>query len=169
MCAEGFPLWLVALRQAQAAAWIGTGLWLMIVVAWWAAVAWAVLVAATMVIVLAGNCRHCHYCGRRCDTGLGLAAGLAFPEGGKDAESFSRGMKRSVVLLAVAGLAPLAAGVWLLVAYATWQRVVLLAAYGAALTLFAGSTPILVCPRCAMGDDCPLGGGKETPGEGGGV
>ncbi len=159
---------IVLLRQTLFWAWMVTGAGAIYYLSLGAAIGWAAYTLAVFGLVLATACRNCHYCGKRCDTGLGLVAGMLFPSGGKNPAKFARAAKMTLPLLILSMLGPPAAVVFML---AKVEFTLLLLIWGLtnlmALFLFLLTTPLVACPRCAMREDCPLGGGKGKQDEGG--
>jgi hypothetical protein len=125
----------------------------------WATAVHLLLLALTMVGVLATVCTRCGYYGRRCALGLGKVVVLAFKKGQED--RFFRTTPQFVVLslLALLLLLPIGAGIVLLIGdFSAWWMTLLAAQVG---LLLAGLIPHarLVCGHCCQGEcgACPIG------------
>ncbi|MBN1421513.1 MAG: hypothetical protein JXP34_22260 [Planctomycetes bacterium] len=168
---ESYPVWMVAVCNAVGLATYAIGFSLMAR----PGIAWALLYAAYCAWiewrVLSGSCRRCHYYGKRCGFGRGLACSWFLR---KDSRSLSesRISWRDIVPDFLVTLVPLGVGIVMLIRSFSWPAlaaIVALAFLGSAGTgLVRGRIACRYCRQRELGCPAEQLFGKTKPAEGDG-
>ena len=125
-----------------------------------AVIGYLVLLALTLIGLLATVCARCSYYGHRCALGVGKLVSLLFKKGREDEFAETTSQLLSIGLLLVLLLVlPVAGGVNLLIRQFTQWRLVQLAALVGLLLAALIPHPYLVCRHCRQREQgvCPIG------------
>lgn len=158
-CYREFPLSTVVYNAVTLGGALVVGVIIAAQFGLWAMVGYLLLLALTVVGLLATICARCGYYGRRCALGLGKVVALAFKKGREDEFFRTTGQFVVLLLLVLLLLLPIAGGVALLVAEVTMWRLTLLVAMVGLLLAGLVPHPRLVCRHCCQGEQgvCPIG------------
>ena len=158
-CYREFPLSTVVYNAVTLGGALVVGVIIAAQFGLWAMVGYLLLLALTVVGLLATICARCGYYGRRCALGLGKVVALAFKKGREDEFFRTTGQFVVLLLLVLLLLLPIAGGVALLVAEVTMWRLTLLVAMVGLLLAGLVPHPWLVCRHCCQGEQgvCPIG------------
>jgi hypothetical protein len=159
-CYDEFPVSTVVYNWVTAGGVVALGVAVAVQFGIGALIAYALLLVAALVGILATVCARCEgYYGHRCGLGLGKVVPLLFKQGQTDLY-LRTPMQFAFVILFLLGMAwPIVGGVILLrEGFSTWRltQVVIAAAL---LLAFAVPHPRLVCSHCRQGEcgACPMG------------
>jgi hypothetical protein len=159
-CYDEFPVSTVIYNWVTAGGVMALGVAVAVQFGIGAMVAYALLLVAALVGILATVCARCEsYYGQRCGLGLGKVVPLLSKQGQTDLY-LRTPMQFVYVILLLLGMAwPIVGGIVLLLeGFGMWRLVQLVAAV-ALLLAFAVPHPRLVCSHCRQGEcgACPVG------------
>lgn len=156
-CEKGYPWPTILVSSLVALLLYGLGAYIFFRVGWPYMAVYLAAVAALEVRLLGGHCVDCYYYGRACAFGRGKLTAVLFERG--DPERFcARAVTwRSMVPDMLVAVAPVIAGIVLLILEFSWA--LLAALVVAALLATAGNGAVrgsLACGRCAQRElGCP--------------
>jgi hypothetical protein len=159
-CHDEFPVSTVVYNWVTAGGVMALGVAVAVQFGIGAMVAYALLLVAALVGILATACARCEgYYGQRCGLGLGKVVPLLFKQGQTDLY-LGTPMQFVYVILLLLGMAwPIVGGIFLLREGLGMWRLVQFVAAVALLLAFAVPHPRLVCSHCRQGKcgACPIG------------